>query len=199
VGTGNFGISKGWEDSNGSRIEFSYDFLEDGNASALRNKRIFQIADLGDNGVPDLTLQKDGSGRSSIGEGIEALGLAYGFDMNGDGELDKTVSNNEIWAVDLDNDGYLDTNLDTNDDGKINSQDDTDNNGIINGTSLSNVVPLEKVKAVKIWILGRSLKKYSKIAGNKTYVIGRKVLSAANDGYSRSFLEYTVKLRNMGL
>ena len=197
--TGNFGIYKAYEVSSGSRIEFSYDFLEDGNASAPTNKRIFEIADLGDDGVPDLSLEQDSSGRNSIGEGIEALGLAYGFDQDGDGELDRTASNHEIWAVDLNNDGYLDTNLDTNDDGKIDAQDDSNNDGIIEGASLSNVVPLEKARAVRIWIIGRSLKKYSNSPASHVYVSGRKVVSSANDGYSRSFLEYTVKLRNMGL
>lgn len=197
--TGSFGILRAWEDNHGSSIEFSYDFLEDGNASALKNHRKFELVDLGENGILDLTLQKDGSGRSSISEGIEALGLAFAFDQDGDGKLDRTTANHVVWAVDLDNDGFLDTNLDTNDDGKIDEHDDANNDGVIEGVTLSHVIPLEKVRIAKIWILGRSALAYKRFSNNvaRKYVAGRHIIEDTNDGYLRFLLEYTIKLRNM--
>lgn len=149
-----------------------------------------------------------------IAEQIEALAFAYAFDADQDGLLDSN-GKNVIWAYDGDGNGGLDTILDTNNDGQINTADDTDNNGRINagdGAGLSPEIGFDRIRAVKIWLLARTRYPVRGYREKDTYVVGDKIVRAADinrdgsvdqndakDNYQRRLLSTTVVCRNMGL
>ena len=156
------------------------------------------------------SLQRFDVGNNSwltVVEHIEALAFAYAFDNNGDGDIDTTSSSDKhiIWAIDADdsdNDERLKVNLDGNNDEAIDASDDTNGDGLIDdddaGTSLVTPVDLDKIVAVKIWLLaktGQSDRRYSR---SETYVVGNRIV-AKNDQNHRNLLAITVKCRNMAL
>jgi type IV pilus assembly protein PilW len=138
-------------------------------------------------------------------ENIEALGFAYAFDDNGDGNIDTSPNGFIIWAIDgddSDTDERLNVNLDGNDDGVIDASDDTNGDGKIDdddaGTPLATPVDLDKIMAVKIWILAKTGKSDRKYSFPDTYVVGNRILSR-NDQNRRSMVITAVKCRNMAL
>jgi type IV pilus assembly protein PilW len=143
------------------------------------------------------TLQRNGA---TLAQNIEAFGLAYAYDANGDGNLD-TVGGNVIWAIDTGNDNQLDLNLDTDANGIINQADDTNANNVIEGVALSSAIPAASIRAVRIWILGRSDSTRPDIgySDSNTYVVGRSIIHSPNDGLHRRMLTSIVKCRNMGV
>ena len=168
------------------------------------------------NGILDLS-RNNGAGRQLLAEGIEAMGLAYAFDANGDGQMDTyNVGGNNvvIWAIDSDGDNDLDRNLDTDLDGDIDADDGPGDGGHglipgqplkdFDGNGIPDVSP-DDIRAVKIWLLARSLRGDSKFVNNFTYTVGHKVISPAsdsdttNDGCRMRLLTTTVNCRNMGL
>jgi type IV pilus assembly protein PilW len=152
-----------------------------------------------------------------VAENVEALGFAFAFDSDGDGELDNyNVGGNRvtIWAVDTDDDNELDANLDTDNDGDIDADDGpgAGGNGLIVGQALVDFdgnpiadVLLEDIRAVRVWMLGRSARRDTKLADRNTYVIGRQVLTPStdadpdNDQRRMRLSVTTIKCRNMGL
>ena len=127
TGSGNFGITdirlKDIDDDldvNGnSSLEFTIDRDDNGLGPDGDETVYYCIYDSpvgAPDGKTDLAQRYGGGGRQLLAQNIEALGLAYAFDNNGDGQLDTTVAGNTIWAIDSDNDNDLDVNLDTNDD-----------------------------------------------------------------------------------
>ncbi len=130
----------------------------------------------------------------SIAENIEAVGFAYAFDADGDGTLDKANPHDDgpMWAVDNNSDGELDLNLDTNHDGQV---DELDNPA---GVPLYPTIPLDAIRAVKIWLLGRSEQPDTNFTNNTTYAVANQRITV-NDGYRRRLLSTTVYCRNMGL
>ena len=138
-------------------------------------------------------------------ENIEALGFAYAFDNNGDGTIDTSPNGFIIWAIDGDDsdaDPKLTVNLDGNDDGVIDASDDTNGDGKIDdddaGTPLATPVELDKIMAVKIWLLAKTGKSDRKYNVAETYVVGNRILSR-NDQNRRSMVITAVKCRNMAL
>jgi len=152
-----------------------------------------------------------------VAENVQAIGFAYAFDANGDGDLDTyNAGGNEvvIWAIDSDGDNDLDTNLDTDGDGDIDPQDGpgTGNNGPIAGQALADFggtaiadVPLEDIRQVRIWMLVRPARKDRKFVNNHTYVVGNQVITPSTDGDSETtnrrmrLSETEIKCRNMGI
>lgn len=131
------------------------------------------------------------SGR--VADNVEAIGLAYAFDADGADGLDLSAGDHIIWAVDADADGYLETGLDTNDDGRIDASDTP------GGTALAEKVPLDSIRAVKVWLLVRSA---SPLRGGRTdtrtfSVAGRPY--TPDDHYSHILCTTTIRCRNMGL
>jgi hypothetical protein len=131
----------------------------------------------------------------TVVENIEALGFAYAFENGG----------NIIWAIDgddSDTDERLSVNLDGNDDGKIDANDDTNGDGKIDdddaGTPLATPVDLDKILAVKIWVLAKTGKSDRKYNLAETYVVGNRILSR-NDQNRRSMVMTAVRCRNMAL
>ena len=138
-------------------------------------------------------------------QNIEALGFAYAFDADGDGNIDTSANGHIIWAIDADDsdtDSRLNVNLDGNDDGTIDASDDTSGDGVIDdndaGTLLPAPVDLDKIVAVKIWLLAKTGQSDRRHTSSETYVIGNRIMSR-NDQNRRNLVTTTVKCRNMTL
>ena len=139
----------------------------------------------------------------TVVENIEALAFAYAFDDDGDGNIDTSDNDNIIWAIDADDsdtDQRLNVNLDGNDDGTIDASDDTNDDGEIDdndaGTPLSTPVELDKIVAVKIWLLAKTGQSDRNYASSETYVVGNRIMPT-NDQNRRNLVTTTVKCRNM--
>lgn len=136
-------------------------------------------------GVNDLYLKYPGaanSNREVLAANITALGFAYAYDANSDGELDRDSSGNIIWAVDWGNDGDWDSlNLAT---------------GVTAETGTS--VDTRTIRAVRIWMLAQSQAPDPHYTDTNTYVVGPHIISPNNNFHHR-MLERTVLCRNMGL
>ncbi|MDY6839217.1 MAG: prepilin-type N-terminal cleavage/methylation domain-containing protein [Thermodesulfobacteriota bacterium] len=148
-----------------------------------------------------------------VAENVQAIGFAYAFDANGDGDLDTyNAGGNEvvIWAIDSDGDNDLDTNLDTDGDSDIDAQDGPGEgtNGIIAGQALVDFdgnaiadVPVDDIRQVRIWMLVRSARMDRKFVNNHTYVVGNQVITPSTHpekGMPAS-PNYRVHLRRMRL
>jgi len=203
TGSGNFGITdiglKDIDDNldvNGnSSLEFTIDRDENGALGAGNETVYYCIYDSPTNapdGKTDLAQRYGGGGRQLLAQNIEALGFAYAFDNNGDGQLDTTVAGNTIWAIDSDNDNDLDVNLDTNDDGIIDINDNPA------GAALASDVNRSRIRAIRIWLLARTDIEDRGFRNAGTYVIANQIITP-NDGFRRRLLTTTVKCRNMGL
>ena len=139
-----------------------------------------------------------------VSEGLQALAFAYAFDRDGpdgvpDGEID-TDDKEIIWAYDADGDGLLDTALDTDRNGIIEPADDTDGDGVLNDRRLVHPAPLESIRAVQVWLLGRTRTTAGSRADAGAWVVGRRVLKRAESGRHRQMLLTGVAVcRNLGL
>lgn len=158
----------------------------------------FSLMDSDGDGTGDALAWNGGGADRMLADNIEAVGFAYAFDNSPeDNQLDTSGGGNTIWAIDSDGDGDLDLNLDTNDDGVIDENDDTDSNGIIDGSAIGGV-DLDKIRAVRIWLLGMSDRGGSKVHTATPYVVSNQVLTPS-DGIRRRMLSMDIKLRNMGI
>jgi type IV pilus assembly protein PilW len=139
--------------------------------------------------------RNDGSGNQLVVENVEAVGFAYAFDADDDGNIDTSASGKIIWAIDsdiTDTDNQLDKYLDTNDDGIISIDDDMD------GANLASPVPLDRIRAVRMWVLARTGREDRAFIDTSTYVVGKQRVNA-NAGSRYHLLTTTVKCRNMAL
>ena len=138
-----------------------------------------------------------GSGNEIAVENIEAVGFAYAYDEDNDGDVE-TCGSDMKWAIDSDGDDFLDLNLDTNGDCKIDISDDADNDGSIDGTAIAPTVPIDNIRAVRIWVLTRTGQVDRRYIDSVTYVVGNQIKSPA-DGNRHHLLTTTIKCRNMAL
>jgi type IV pilus assembly protein PilW len=129
------------------------------------------------------------------------MGLAYAVDVDGDGRLDRWNGGPHlIWAVDTTNDNMLDTHLDTNDDGVIDASDFADGSGRItaaNGAAINPPIPIDRIKAVRVWLLAVSARPVPGYVDSNTYVVGDRLISGNNDGHMRRVLETMIECRNL--
>jgi type IV pilus assembly protein PilW len=140
-------------------------------------------------------LRNDGANNQPVVENVEAVGFAYAFDADDDGSIDSSAGGNILWAIDsdlTDTDNRLDKYLDTNDDGIISIDDDAA------GADLASLVPLDRIRAVRMWILARTGREDRAFADTITYVVANQRVNA-NDGSRHHLLTTTVKCRNMAL
>jgi type IV pilus assembly protein PilW len=175
----------------------------------------YRLMDETSDGIFELardTAPGDGGGiavpREILAENIHAIGFAYAIDSNGDGEMDRSPKGNIIWAVDSNNDNVLDANLDANGDGSITLADDTDGNFIIDTAdqtpqgAIVGTFPLTAIRSIRVWILARADKRTQGFINRDTYLVGDRILSAANGDFSEELkcrlLERTIQCRNMG-
>ncbi len=122
---------------------------------------------------------------TGVAENIQAVGFAYAFDNDHDGNLDTddgTIDGNIIWAYDSDpgnGNNQLTTNLDS-------------------ALLLAVPVPLSDIRAVRIWILARTRDPIRGHFDNRKYTVGDRMIVCA-DKYQRRLIRTTVYCRNMRL
>ena len=159
---------------------------------------------IADAGADDLGRRDVGGDFLDLAEFIHAIGFAYAYDADDDGDLDVSANGHVIWAVDLGGGGDWDR-LDRDDDGDIDADDDTNNDGVISGADINTnaadtgtTIVLADIRAVRIWILARSENQDLDFSNTATYVVGENVITP-NDNYRRRLMETAVLCRNMGL
>jgi len=157
---------------------------------------------IANSGVTDLRRSFDASGLQVLASSIHAVAFGYAFDDdNGaatpDGVVD-TNGNNIIWAYDSDGNGDLDRLLDSNNDGAITADDDLNSDGWINDVALAPAVPVSRIRAVRVWILGRTRAPLRDYSDTETYVVGNKIL-IPGDNFKRELLATSMNCRNLGL
>lgn len=189
-----------------STIQFSVDLDEDGVLDNPNEIITYSLANFPDNnaasqdGIADLTRSTQtpviaaspNNNRQLISENIEALGIAYAFDLDGDDKLDVSAKGNVIWAVDTNNDNVLDRLLDTDDDGDI------DVNDTAGGSALGSAPALSHIRSARVWALARAGDVDPEFSGAATYVIAERRIVTA-DNFRRRLLEFTMYFRNAGL
>jgi len=152
--------------------------------------RFSAATDIDDNGLADsgvAPIIRVTAGNDRLAEDIHALGFAYAFDNDGDGELDFVDGDGdgvldageEIWAYDSDAEGNLDWNNDA-------------------GAVLPATVNFDRIRAVRIWILARTRHPLRGSSGPKSFTVGDKVINR-NDNFKYRLLTSTVKCRNLGI
>ena len=125
----------------------------------------------------------------NLAEDIRAVGFAYAFDDDGDGELDYVDGDGdgmldageEIWAYDssVPTDGTLD---------RVNAS----------GAAIAPGVTYDKIRAVRVWVLARTRQPLRGYSGPKNFIVGDKPINV-NDNFKYRLLTTTVKCRNMGI
>jgi len=144
--------------------------------------------------------RNDGVNNRAIVENIEAVGFGYAFDNDEDGNIDTHPDYDYvIWAYDSDGGGTLDKNLDTNDDGLIDAADNQDGADLPVAVAPTGEVTLDKIRAVRIWILARTGNEDRKYSDTSTYVLANQSWGPADDGRRRQMVITMVKCRNMAL
>jgi type IV pilus assembly protein PilW len=148
-----------------------------------------------------LTMSIGGSGRQRLAENIEAWGLAYAVDVDRNGLLDTWQGGSHlIWAVDSDNDNFLDSHLDTNNDGKIDLSDDADGDQVISaadGAPLNPPIPVDRIKAVRIWLLVVTEHPLQNHYDSRPLMVGDRIILPPNDGFQRRVMEIIIECRNL--
>jgi type IV pilus assembly protein PilW len=190
-----FGFASAYGDS----INFTMDISdEDGSVTVPGDDITYFVSD-------GRMKRNEGAGNQVVVENIEAVGFAYAFDADDDGNIDTSANGHIIWAIDSDDtdaDKRLDVTLDGNDDGTIDASDDTSGDGLIDdndaGTALASPVDLEKIRAVKIWLLVKTGKPDRNYTNADTYVVGNSII-LKDDQNRRQLLTTMVKCRNMAL
>jgi len=125
-----------------------------------------------------------------IADDIYAIAFAYAFDDDRDGELDYVDAGalngeldlgEEIWAYDSPDDPTVGL--------------DKDNT---TGAALPAPISLDRIRAVRIWILARTRNPLREAAVTKNFVVGDKIVNVT-DNYQYRLLTATVKCRNLGI
>lgn len=124
------------------------------------------------------------SGRQFLAEGIEALGMSFAFDRNGDNIMDRTAppagsrnNGNIIWAIDSNNDGLLDAE--------------------VGGAALGYTVLPDAIQAIQLTILARAKNPDPNYRNTQNYSVGDQVI-AVNDNFRRWMLTHILYRRNRG-
>ncbi len=143
----------------------------------------------------------NGAGRNPVAENIQAMGLAFGVDQDGDGRLDTwNGGDHPIWAVDADNDNRLDTHLDTDNNGIIDEDDDVTGDLRItsgDGGRIDPPIAPAKIRAVRVWLLAVSPSPLKGHVDQGTYVVGDRIVKPAGDGFVRRRAQSTIIGRNL--
>jgi len=141
-----------------------------------------------DDGLGALGRSLDGGAFNPIANNIQAIAFAYAFDSDLDKQLDTVTPGGDLvmWAYDDDSDGNLDT---------LAEEDAIAANG---GAAIADV-PLDRIRAVRIWVVARSRRPITGYEDNRTYALPGNTISGGGDAFMRRSMVSTVKCRNMGL
>jgi len=216
MGAGNFGITSV---ANNAAGNVSLRFTEDLDGSGVSVVSGVTVVDnneditfeLQASGTGTFNLVRIVNGTGVVANNMQALAFAYAYDSsnpvdgilefvdnNGDGQCDVGEI---IWAIDSDNDNSLDLNLDTDGNGVIDANDDQNTDGILEGRALPGgaIVPMNRIKAVRIWLLARTDRPIQGFLDTKTYVMGnRSIIPAGTDSnHMHRLLTTTVRCRNL--
>ena len=175
-------------------IQFSADLTGDSDVLDAGEDITYQISG------PDLVRidPHDATGGTPqiVAYDIEAVGFAYAYDENTDGQLDTfdgTPNTPVIWAIRKNpSDTKLGNYLDTDQNGVIDEAD------AVGGANLPIQIGYDKIKAVRIWLLGRTRQPIRGNRDNRTYRVGWQNITT-NDNYRRFLLTATVHCRNQGI
>jgi type IV pilus assembly protein PilW len=175
-------------------IRFSVDLTGDSDVSDANEDITYQISG------PDLVRidpnDTTGGVPQIVAFDIEAVGFAYAYDEDTDGQLDTfdgTPNTPVIWAVRKNpSDTKLGLYLDTDQNGVIDEADAT------SGADLPHQIEFDKIKAVRIWLLGRTKQPVRGYRDNRTYKVGWQKITT-NDNYKRLLLTASVSCRNQGI
>lgn len=188
--TRKFGIIDIKQDSDDmSAISFSLDANGDGTLDNNETYR-YSIADMpigAPNGTIDLARAAGGSGRQLLATNITTLGLAYAYDNNGDGQLDRDAAGEVIWAVD-----------DGNTESKWNQLQINQTAKTVTSVATGTKVDTRTIRAVRIWMLSQSHAPDPNYIDATTYLAGPHVVQP-NNNFRHRLLERTILCRNMGL
>ena len=186
-----FDINDGIDnDADGTVDEIDEPIINDGDVNDA-NENITYSLDTTDADNPRL-VRNAGGGDQPVADYIDAVGFAYAFDNDGDDQLDSSAGGHIIWAIDSDGDDKLDLNLDTNDDGFIDTNDSTA------GVALSPQVDINRIRAVRIWLLARTGKVDRSFTNSTIYVVSNQQ-HQYNDNFRRRLLTTAISCRNMNL
>jgi len=186
-----FDINDGIDnDADGTVDEIDEPIINDGDVNDA-NENITYSLDTTDADNPRL-VRNAGGGDQPVADYIDAVGFAYAFDNDGDDQLDSSAGGHIIWAIDSDGDDKLDLNLDTNDDGVIDTNDSTA------GVALSPQVDINRIRAVRIWLLARTGKVDRSFTNSTIYVVSNQQ-PQYNDNFRRRLLTTAISCRNMNL
>jgi prepilin-type N-terminal cleavage/methylation domain-containing protein len=173
--------------NNQNGINDDYEIIKYGFSNAV-DADLDGKADPGAGGAGPITRFSTNDGE--IADDIRAIAFAYAYDENRDGELEyedtapmngRLDPGEEIWAYD--DPGSASVGLDTNN---------------ADHTALAQVVSLDRIRAVRIWILARTSIPLRGKAVTKNYVVGDKPVNET-DNFQYRLLTATVKVRNLGL
>lgn len=189
----------------GSFIQFSFDNNANSTTADSNESLTYgftsgdiDLDGIADDGAESLSRVDAGGGTTElIAYDIQGIAFAYAFDDDGDGQLETTGGGNVIWAMDADDDGFLDTVLDTDDDGDIDAAD-TPGGVALDPAFWPAQVDIANIRAVRIWVLARSRIPIRGHSDNRTYVVGAGRVNSTDD-FQRRLLVDTVNCRNMGL
>jgi type II secretory pathway pseudopilin PulG len=177
-------------------IRFTLDRNDDGDVDDEYEDIAYGFSDAVDadlNGIADAgaaPIKRFSDTNDDIADDIHAIAFAYAFDDDRDGELDYTDAppfngrldpGEEIWAYDSTD--LAAVGLDTNN---------------ATGAALAAPVSIDRIRAVRIWILARTRSQLRGKAESKDFVVGDKIITVT-DNYQYRLLTAKVKCRNMGL
>jgi type IV pilus assembly protein PilW len=191
----------------GDFIQFTFDNNGNGVTTDNSESMIYRFTTgdgdldgIADDGAESLSRIDTGAGETEvIAYDVQGIAFAYAFDDDLDGQLDTSAGGNVIWAMDTDDppDGLLDTVADTNDDGSIDAND-TPGGVALDPAFWPTEVNIDRIRAVRVWILARTRIEIRGYSDSRTYVVGVRRVNPA-DSFQRRLLVDTVNCRNMGL
>jgi type IV pilus assembly protein PilW len=203
------GDVQGFKVVSGDRISFSLDLNGDGKEDGDNETITYRFKDVSDanadgiaeTGAADLFRyhRAESDDCSALAFDIHAVAFAYAFDYDGNGQLDTFPSapNVVVWAWDSDGDGNLDRHLDTNRDGVIDAADAVNGGDLVGAGVTTDYIPMSNIRAVQVWLLGRTRYPIRGHIENETYVVGPNHITPG-DGYKRTLLNGIVMIRNPG-
>jgi type IV pilus assembly protein PilW len=156
-----------------------------------------------DDGMGTLGRSLDGGAFNPIANNIQAIAFAYAFDSDLDKKLDTITSGGVervMYAYDSDDDGELDTLAEADAIAMNGGDTDFTNKGNTVPANISaSDVPLDSIRAVRIWVVARSRRAITGYEDNRTYALPGNTIAGGGDAFMRRSMISTIKCRNMGL